>query len=316
MSLSRLPPALRPAGLLRMTLLYGLLMAIFADQIRAQEQGWGYWAGVVIGMTVLMVAATATLLFGMSVSGAGGWLAWRAVQARAAGQSAAALAGFDRVLQRRPDAAEALVGRAELRIAAGDSVGALADLTQAIAVTPHVLNFPDPILYRAYLARGQVRDATGDLAGALGDWRQASRAAPGQPDPYLLRGQAVAGSGLSLDGRADLATAVHLLTGQIERTEDRAEQVTLLNGRGIAYTLLDEPRRGLADLEAALQLDPTHWPTHYNLGATYLRLGHPDHALLELGEAIRRAPAARAAARTSRVYAPLRDDADFQALVG
>ena len=145
---------LKPAFLIRIVLTYLGLMALFATMTRTQDDGWDNWLKVTLGLTVLMLAATGGIVLALSVASGGGLAGWRAGRARAAGNPAEALAGYNAALTRNPNQAEALVGRAELLIAGGTPVPARADLDRAIAVTPHVINFPDPILYRAYLERG------------------------------------------------------------------------------------------------------------------------------------------------------------------
>src|SRR5262249_21146179 len=143
-----------------------------------------------------------------------------------------------------------------------------------------------------------------------------SRATPGAPDPYVLRGRAASERGDGLRGRSELTTGLSLLNRALGRTEDAAHRGPLLNMRGLAYNLLGDHRRALDDLKQALQLEPKSWVTHYNLGATYLSLGDRDEALNELKYAIAFTPeAARAAARSSHSYALLREDPDFAALV-
>ncbi len=308
---------LKPAVLTRIVLTYLALMGLFASMTGAQNDGWGNWLTVTLGLTALMLVATGGIVLTLSVAGGGGIAGWRAGRARAAGRPAEALAGYTAALARNPNLAEALVGRAELQIAGGLPAPARADLDRAIAVTPHVINFPDPILYRAYLERGRLREAAGDVAGAIQDWTQAVRVAPGGPDPYLLRGRATLENGDWLTGRNDLTQAVSLLGNSLARADDPATQAALLNMRGLAFNLLNDPQRALADLEKSLQLQPAAWVTHYNLGATYLKLGHPDHALIALRQALQLdRPAAQAAARAGRAYADLREEPAFQALIG
>lgn len=308
---------LKPAVLIRIVLTYLGLMALFATMTRTQDDGWDNWLKVTLGLTALMLVATGGIVLALSVAGGGGLLGWRAGRARAAGNPAAALAGYNAALTRNPNLAEALVGRAELQIAGGQPAPARADLDRAIAVTPHVSNFPDPILYRAYLERGRLREAAGDGAGAISDWTQTMRITAGAPDPYLLRGRALLEAGDWLTGRSDLTQAVSLLGLSLNRTEDKAAQAALLNMRGLAFNLLNDPQRALADLEQSLTIQPAAWVTHYNLGATYLKLGHPDQALIALRQALQLdRPAAQAAARSSRAYADLREEPAFQALIG
>ncbi len=308
---------LKPAALVRIALLYLVLMGLYAWGVRTQDSGIGNWIVTTVVMSAVMLAATVAVIFALVVAGRGGLRAWQAGRMRAAGQAEDALEGYNGVLRERPHSAEALVGRAELLAQRGNTAAAVADLDQALAVTPHVINFPDPLLYRAYIERGRLRERLGDAAGALQDWLQAGRAAPGSPDPYILRGRASIEQGNWAEGRALLTTGVNLLGRTLSRTTDASQRGPLLNMRGLAYNLLGEHRRALADLEEALQIHPNSWVTHYNLGATYLNLGHPQQAVAELKQALTLNPtAALAAARTSRAYAAMREDPEFQALLG
>jgi tetratricopeptide (TPR) repeat protein len=307
---------LKPAALIRIALLYLVVMALYATSARAQDAGLSNWLTVVLGMSAVMTVATVAVIFALLVASRGGVAAWQAGRLGAAGQQGDALARYNQALARNPNGAEALAGRAELLAATGDTAGALADLDRAITVTPHVSNFPDPVLYRAYLGRGRLRESTGDLAGALADWAQAGRVSPGAPDPYVLRGRAAAESGDTGRARTELTTGVQLLGRALERASDPRQRGALLNMRGLAFNLLGEYQRALADLEQSLQIEPDSWITHYNLGATYVHLGHIEPALTELKLALRLNPGAAAQARTSRGYAALRDNPDFRAIVG
>jgi tetratricopeptide (TPR) repeat protein len=307
---------LKPASLVRIALLYLVVMALYATSARAQDEGVTNWLTVVVGMSAVMTVATVAVIFALQVASRGGVAAWQAGRLGAAGQQGDALARYNQALARNPNGAEALAGRAELLAATGDTGAALADLDRAITVTPHVSNFPDPVLYRAYLARGRLRESRGDLAGALADWAQAGRVSPGAPDPYVLRGRAAAESGDPVRARTELTTGVQLLGRALERVSEPGQRGALLNMRGLAFNLLGEYQRALADLEQSLQIEPDSWITHYNLGATYVHLGHIEPALAELKQALRLNPAAAGQARASRGYAPLRDNPDFRALVG
>jgi len=307
---------LKPASLLRIVLLYLVLMGLYAAGTHAFDESFTNGAVVTLGMTAVMTVATVAVVFALLVASRGGVAAWQAGRMSASGHPAGALERYNRALGANPDRPEALVGRAELLAAAGNTPAALVDLDRAITQTPHVSNFPDPILYRAYLERGRLREASEDLAGALADWAQAGRVAPGAPDPYVLRGRAGIESGDWYGGRRDLLRGVELLGGAIQRASDGPVRATLLNMRGLAFNLLGDHRRALADLEQSLQLQPESWVTHYNIGATYVNLGHPEQALAELKQAIGLNPSAATKARTSNSYAALREDPAFSALVG
>ena len=247
---------MKPASLVRIAGLYLVVMALYATSARAQDEGLTNWLTVVVGMSAVMTVATVAVIFALLVASRGGVAAWQAGRLGAAGQQGDALARYNQALARNPNGAEALAGRAELLAATGDTAGALADLDRAITVTPHVSKFPDPVLYRAYLGRGRLRESTGDLAGALADWAQAGRVSPGAPDPYVLRGRAAAESGDPVRARTELTTGVQLLGRALERVSDPGQRGALLNMRGLAFNLLGEYQRALADLEQSLQIQP------------------------------------------------------------
>jgi len=301
---------LKPSALARIVLLYLVVMGLYAWQTHAQDEGIDHWVLVTLGLTAMLVVATVAVVFILIVVSRGGLASWRAGRVQAAGQTGDALERYNRVLARNPNLAEALVARAEILHAGGNTSAALVDLDQAITVTPHVSNFPDPVLYRAYLERGRLREGRGDPLGALADWAQAGRVQPGAPDPYVLRGRAALETGDWLQGRNELAKGIRLLGHNLDTTQDAAQRAALLNMRGLAFNLLGEHRRALADLEQSLQLQPDAWVTHYNLGATYVNLGHPEQARAELEQAIALNPGAESVARNSRSYAPLWEGAD------
>ncbi|HUS14289.1 MAG TPA: tetratricopeptide repeat protein [Chloroflexia bacterium] len=307
---------LKPAAIARIALIYLVVMGLYASGVHAERDGAGSWLQVTLGMSALMTVATVAVIFALTVAGRGGIGAWQAGRLGAAGQSKDSLARYNAVLTRHPNRAEALVGRAEVLAATGNIAAALADLDHAIAITPHVSNFPEPVLYRAYRERGRLRDAAGDVAGALADWTQALRAGPGAPDIYVLRGRAALQMGDWVAGRTSLATGVEMLSRNLARASDDKQRASILDTRGLAYSLLGNHQRALADLEQALKLQPGAWLTHYNLGATYANLGHMAQALAALRQAITLHPAARDLARKSQSYAPLRDTLEFGSLVG
>ena len=68
------------------------------------------------------------------------------------------------------------------------------------------------------------------------------------------------------------------------------------------------------DFEQSLTLEPNSWSTHFNLGATYLNMGHVEQALSELDSAVKINPGAGMAARNSKSYASLVGNPDFEAI--
>lgn len=90
----------------------------------------------------------------------------------------AALADIDRVLARRPAAAQAWEMRASTNLARPDFDAARADVDQALKLDPK-----SPVVLRL---RGVLRNNRGDHAGALADYEAAHALAPRPDDPFVI----------------------------------------------------------------------------------------------------------------------------------
>ena len=90
----------------------------------------------------------------------------------------AALADVDRVLARRPEAAQAWEMRASTNLARPDFDAARADVDQALKLDPK-----SPVVLRL---RGVLRNNHGDYAGALADYEAAHALAPRPDDPFVI----------------------------------------------------------------------------------------------------------------------------------
>lgn len=305
-----------PRSLIIFSVITLVVMGLFAQEAGGPDQTPLEWVATTLGLTVLALGASLVLVAALSVSGQGGRAVGQAGQLARQGQANAALDRYNQVLARRPLQAEALVGRATVLVEQDQLMPALDDLNQAITHTPHVRNFSDPILVQAYLERGRVREWLGDRAGALDDWSQASQAAPGQPEPYLMRGRLELEQGHYYQGEAEVKRAIKLTTAfMAQGRQDRATQVAMLNLRGVAYNLLQQYRPALADLEAALALDPNAWAVHLNLARVYVAMGHRDAALAALSQALTIHPSAASMARRSSAFTLLHDDPAFERLL-
>jgi tetratricopeptide (TPR) repeat protein len=89
----------------------------------------------------------------------------------------------------------------------------------------------------------------------------------------------------------------------------------MLNMRGVAYSLLEQYRPALADLEAALAIDANAWAVQLNLARVYLAMGHREPALASLEQALRLRPAAVPLIRRHPGFQALHDDPAFERLL-
>ncbi|MFL6626634.1 MAG: tetratricopeptide repeat protein [Vitreoscilla sp.] len=90
----------------------------------------------------------------------------------------AALADIDRVIARRPDAAQAWESRASINVAKPDFAAARLDVEHALLLDPK-----SPTVLRL---RGVLRNNSGDHAGALADYQAAHALAPRPDDPFVI----------------------------------------------------------------------------------------------------------------------------------
>src|SRR5689334_10318262 len=120
-----------------------VVMGLYAQETGGPGQSPLTWAVTTLGLTALMVGASALLLAAIAFSGQGGVRVGQAQRLVGQGQPGAALERYNQAIARRPNGAEARVGRAELLIEQNQLLPALDDLNHAIVNTPHVSNFPE-----------------------------------------------------------------------------------------------------------------------------------------------------------------------------
>jgi len=168
-------------------------------------------------------------------------------------------------------AASALVDSAFSKSSRGLFAGALADLTQAIALTPS----PDYFRYRA-----SVRRLSHDLAGAVADCTRALELDPNHGDSLKQRALIESALGRTNEAFQDVNRDLELYPldpeAWLTRGKVRAEHNDLIGsiddlshcltlqsnnpaallGRGYARTWSGQPAEALRDLNAALKLNP------------------------------------------------------------
>ncbi|WP_017651086.1 tetratricopeptide repeat protein [Fortiea contorta] len=152
------------------------------------------------------------------------------------GDTQAAIADLNWVLQADPKDAQAYCCRGVVRCKMGNYREAIADFNQALQ-----LNFQDAIVYRN---RGKARSFLGDHQGAIADFNQALQIQPQDVLVYVARGNTQRLSGNYLSAIQDYTHAL-----QINPHEAQAYY-----NRGIAYTLLEEMQQAIADYQKAASI--------------------------------------------------------------
>jgi tetratricopeptide (TPR) repeat protein len=158
-------------------------------------------------------------------------------------------------IESAPDRANSHYRQGMRLLGAGDFQGAAAQFTKAVAIVPEYAE--------AYLGRGKARQSAGDSNAALADFERAIAINPALEMAYTSRGIIERSQGDSQKALADFARSV-----DIHPTSDAYYQ------RGLTYQTLDQPRRAVADYDAAITYDP---------GAPYIYLARAK-AQRDLGD--------------------------------
>jgi len=136
-----------------------------------------------------------------------------------------------------PDRAKSHYHQGMHLLGPGDFQGAAAQFTKAIAIFPEYAD--------AFLGRGKARQAASQTMAALADFEKAIAIDPTLELAYTSRGTIERSQGDSQSALADFTRSVHL-----HPTSDAYYQ------RGLTYQTLDQPKRALADYDAAITYDP------------------------------------------------------------
>ncbi|HWA27313.1 MAG TPA: tetratricopeptide repeat protein [Lacunisphaera sp.] len=186
-----------------------------------------------------------------------------AIRQQAIGQLAEARQNFDLARGRYPNVVSIYFGMGEIRLVAGDYLGAIEALTTAIYLEPQAL--------RAYSSRGAARQAIDDYEGAIDDFSLhiGSGYPTGLAQVYVFRGWAHLTLGNLEIARADFAAAV--------RTDPKSYE-----GHwrlGAALKRLGDPGAALLALDKAVELEPQRPEAYSSRMWIHLKLGDKEAAL-------------------------------------
>ena len=158
-------------------------------------------------------------------------------------------------IESAPDRANSHYRQGMRLLGPGDFQGAAAQFTKAIDIVPEYAD--------AYLGRGKARQAAGDSEAALADFEKAIAINPTLDLAYTSRGIIELSKGDCQKALADFTRSVRL-----HPTSDAYYQ------RGLTYQTLNQPKRAVADYDAAITYDP---------GAPYIYLARAK-AKRDLGD--------------------------------
>ena len=191
---------------------------------------------------------------------------------------------WERVVAVDPRSADGWQNLGIVRLSAGDTPGALADLDRAVAVAPDYAP--------AFHARGTVRDILHDVAGARADYDRAIALLPAWPNPYNYRGNLRLAQGDVAGALSDYDQVLALVPDHTEARYNRA----------VARERNHDAAGALADMDALLAVAPTY-ASAYAMRARYrAALGNLSGALADCERALELLPPGSPDARTVEGY--------------
>jgi serine/threonine-protein kinase len=163
--------------------------------------------------------------------------------------------------------------RAELRLALGDTLGALEDLDRLIAADPSVVAY--------WAARANVQAARSKHREAASDLERAVALAPDRPDLLIRLGR-------SLSRAKDAKSAIAALGKAIDAKPSAEAHFE----RGMAHLEANALDRAIDDFTKTLELDPSFGAALLQRGIARVRTDEPAAAIADLDAFLARSPSA------------------------
>jgi tetratricopeptide (TPR) repeat protein len=163
-------------------------------------------------------------------------------RAQAYGERAAnreAAADYGEALRLEPASGQAYIGRAQARLAYGETDGAIADLSEALRLGGKSAGL--------FVARGYAYLLKGNAEGAIADYTAAIQLQPANASAYNNRGLAHRKKGDLASALADYSSAVRLNPAFAQAYANR----------GYVYESQGDKAAAVADLQRAVALDPS-----------------------------------------------------------
>jgi serine/threonine protein kinase len=154
----------------------------------------------------------------------------------------------------------------------GQNKAAIADLTQAIKLSPNYGS--------AYYSRGRIRFQLGDYSGSIADYSQTIKLNP--QDAGALANRCLAYRKLS-----DFSAAIADCSYSIKLNPNYADA---LANRCLALIAIGDITASLADCNQAIALNSSQYDAYYGRGLIYQKLGEPNHAIADYSRAITHNP--------------------------
>lgn len=170
-----------------------------------------------------------------------------------------AIAKYDEAIERKPDFPEAYYNRGLAHAARDDYDLAIADWNQVLLLRPGVV--------RAYFSRGSAYYMQGEIDKAIADFDQAIERSSGFSSQWW---ETAAGHGV--DG----------IPAVLQDSLSAVDLSTAYTYRGAAYLDKGQVDQALADLDKAIELQPSLALAYFARGVAYYYVGDYEQAIADL----------------------------------
>jgi tetratricopeptide (TPR) repeat protein len=248
------------------------------------------------------------------------------------GKYTQAITDFNQALELKPDDAEAYYNRGTAYFNQGNDTQAITDFNQALKLKPS--------LTEAYTNRGMTYARQDNNTQAIADFNQAIKLKSDDAGSYYNRGIAHARQGNDTQAITDFTQAIKLNSNLAEAYNNRGyayfdqgkytqaiadhnqaiklkpDDAEAYIDRGISYSRQGNDTQAIADFSQAIKLKPDYADAYYNKACVYSLKKEVKAAIENLQRAIALDATLRKNAKTDPDFDNIRQDQQFQALVG
>jgi tetratricopeptide (TPR) repeat protein len=176
---------------------------------------------------------------------------------------------FSRIIEVKPNYAEAYFLRGIAKYSLGDYMGAREDLTQAIQINPFYAT--------AYHYRGLTKEQLNDFHDAIADFEQALQMDPTEPMVYVHRGLTYLMNDKFEMARNDFNEALRLDANMPEAYMNRA----------ITHLELNDTAQAISDLNRSIKLNPFNSESFRRRGLVSYLTKNYEQAITDYNQALR-----------------------------
>jgi tetratricopeptide (TPR) repeat protein len=214
------------------------------------------------------------------------------------GQQEAAIASYDKAVEIKPNFHEAWCSRGLVLSELEQDEAAIASYDKVVEIKPDDHN--------AWHHRGNALFNIGQQEAAIASYEEAIAIKPGDHESWFVRG-------LTLSALGQQEAAIASYEEAIAIQPDYCEA---WGNRGNALSTLGQYEAAIASYDKVIETNPNDHKAHYNKALCYAFQDNQDAVIDSLQQAIELYPECREMAKTNTHFNGIRDNEQFQALIG